>query len=464
MNHGSQKKDRFSTCATTFLPTASSGAMLASALAVALAGCGGSDTQDARPPEDPRDPPPAVGPAIALPVCDRPPQVLDEIMRVTGAASCSAVTDVHLASIDSLTLNSTGLASLPEGVFAGMTSLESLDMSDNDITTLPKGVFVGLSSLEELDLSYNAVTALPAGVFEGLSSLESLDLGWNPGAPFELALRFEPTNVGKLATSPASVQLFLAEGAPFSMTLPLTVKGGTASPDTASLPAGRSQGNVFSVTQEETGQPTRITAASLPAIPSGFSGITLAAPAAELLVPDESRLSEGGLRGADSAGSWCPGNAVVTFTLENGKTVSICKNADSSDWTYFYGTLGEPLELEYRGPLLGTISGISGYSHDLAGLGRYGFDGPLVSVDVSQEAVAIAAAAQDSRGFFLVGSVGCCGGEETAFLFRSGGWEYAVRFGYSRIVNPDLAAEHGDYSDWQLITLISPDGQGYTIR
>ena len=158
------------------------------------------------------------------------------------------------------------------------------------------------------------------------------------------------------------------------------------------------------------------------------------------------------------------GGGPVTFTLNNGKTVSICKNTDSSELTYFYGALGGPPELEYRGPLLGTIEGISGYSHDLAGLGREGYNGPSVSADVPQEAVAEAAAAQDSRGFFLVRSVGCCGGDETAFLFRRGGWEYAVRIGYSRNVNADIAAELGDYSDWKLITLISPDGQGYTIR
>ena len=165
--------------------------------------------------------------------------------------------------------------------------------------------------------------------------------------------------------------------------------------------------------------------------------------------------------------SWCPDGRTFeefSFTLENGKTVSICENAGSSDLTYFYGVLGKPPELEYRGPLRGTIKGISGFSHDLAGLGALGFSGPQVEVDVSQEAVAAAAAARDTAGFFLVGSVGCCGGEETAILFRTGGWEYAVRIGFSRNVNPDIASELGDYSEWMLITLISPDGQDFIIH
>ena len=144
--------------------------------------------------------------------------------------------------------------------------------------------------------------------------------------------------------------------------------------------------------------------------------------------------------------------------------MSICENAGSSDLTYFYGTLGRLSELEYRGPLRGTIEGRSGYSHHLAGLGEFGFVGPEVNVDVSQEAVAAAAAAPDTGGFFLVGSIGRTGGEEKAILFRIGGWEYAVSIGYSRNVNPDVASELGDFSEWKLITLISPDGQNFTIR
>ena len=173
------------------------------------------------------------------------------------------------------------------------------------------------------------------------------------------------------------------------------------------------------------------------------------------------------LAATEFTGSWCPEGrtfAEFSFTLENGKTVSICENAGSSDLTYFYGTLGEAPELEYRGPLHGTIEGLSGYSHDLAGLGEFGFEGPQVDADVSQEAVAAAAAAQDSKGFFLVSSIGVSGGEETAILFRNGGWEYDVSMGYSRNVNPDIASELGDYSEWRLITLISPDGQKFTIR
>ena len=38
------------------------------------------------------------------------------------------------------------------------------------------------------------------------------------------------------------------------------------------------------------------------------------------------------------------------FRLENGKTVSICEAAGSSELAYTYGVLGEEPELVYRGP------------------------------------------------------------------------------------------------------------------
>ena len=167
--------------------------------------------------------------------------------------------------------------------------------------------------------------------------------------------------------------------------------------------------------------------------------------------------------------SWCVGGSeeVMGFGLENGKAVSICEAVGSSDLTYTYGVLGEEPELVYSGPLLGTFEGLSGYSYAIAALAdgfATEFSGPGVSVSASGEVVTAAASGPDSRGFFYVHSLGCCGGEEDAYLFKRGGWEYAVSSGYSRNVNPDIAAELGDYSDWEVITVTSPDGESFTSR
>ena len=163
--------------------------------------------------------------------------------------------------------------------------------------------------------------------------------------------------------------------------------------------------------------------------------------------------------------AWCPTDeaTLVNFDLDNGKTVSICNNPDSTELTYYYGTFGEPPELRYSGPMLGHIEGVSFFSLDLGMLGD-GLTETSVSADVTAETVAAAAERSESRGFFNVHSIGCCGGEESSYIFRTGGWEYAVREGYSRNVNPEIAAELGEYSEWTLITLISPEGERYTIR
>ena len=175
------------------------------------------------------------------------------------------------------------------------------------------------------------------------------------------------------------------------------------------------------------------------------------------------------------ATSWCAdertGSALnwdwhvdMSFTLENGKTVSICHDADSNDLTYFYGVLGEAPELEYSGPVRGMIEVYSWFTLGLADLNRLEPAERAAAWDLSPKALADATHARDTKGFFIIKSYGCCGGAEMSVLFRSRGWEYAVRSGYRRNVIPDIATKIGDYLEWKLITLISPDGTDYIIR
>ncbi len=281
-------------------------------------------------------------------VCDRTPGVRDEIVRVTGAPDCGAVTPADLAGIASLDLlglrglsagdlaGLTGLetlslvgylsATLPEGVFSGLTSLLGLSVFDTELETLPAGVFSGLTSLQGLSirandelatlpagvfsglaslrrltlmhnfeletlpaevfsalaslrnlrLTENVLASLPEGVFSGLEGLERLDLRNNPGAPFELALRFERTDGTGTDASPASVRLVLAERAPATIVAPLSVEGGGASSSAALLPAGSTEGPTFTVVQHTAGRPTIVRASSVPSLT--FGGLSLVAP------------------------------------------------------------------------------------------------------------------------------------------------------------------------------------------
>ena len=118
-------------------------------------------------------------------VCDRTPQVGDEIVQQAGVGDCAQVEDRHLASIHVLALclpkyewmecarEDDPITALREGDFLGLSGLTELDLSANELTELPAGVFSGLSNLVNLPLFDNRLTELPAGgVFRPLKPLE----------------------------------------------------------------------------------------------------------------------------------------------------------------------------------------------------------------------------------------------------------------------------------------------------
>ena len=119
-------------------------------------------------------------------VCDRTPQVRDEIVQQAGVGECTEVEDRHLAPIQELDLcfpkhesldcerEDDLINALREGDFLGLSRLAELVLSGNDLTALPAGVFSGLSNLGRLELGRNQLTELPAGIFAGLSNLRLL--------------------------------------------------------------------------------------------------------------------------------------------------------------------------------------------------------------------------------------------------------------------------------------------------
>ncbi len=137
------------------------------------------------------------------PVCDRTPQVRDELMGPIAVDDCNEVTAAHLTQIQTLLLfrsdidslqahdfsglpnlrtlylGHNSLSELPEEIFQGLINLEHLGLLDNHLTTLPEGVFRGLSSLRWLYMSQNSLGALPEGIFKGLGSLTELSLTHN---------------------------------------------------------------------------------------------------------------------------------------------------------------------------------------------------------------------------------------------------------------------------------------------
>ncbi len=145
-----------------------------------------------------------------------------------------------LAAMDVLYLDGNELSELPAGVFDGLSGLRELRLNGNSLSGLAAGVFEGLSGLRGLELESNDLETLPAGVFEGLSGLERLFLDGNEGAPFTLTAELERRGGGAVAVR-------VVEGAPFAMEVKLSADGGTLSPDTVTVEAGRVSSEAVSV-------------------------------------------------------------------------------------------------------------------------------------------------------------------------------------------------------------------------
>ena len=210
-------------------------------------------------------------------VCDRTPQVIDEILREVGAGNCAEVEDRHLARTGAMWLFVNGdeseqarITALREGDFAGLSSLENLHLRGNALAELPPGIFSGLSSLRHLHLANNKLTELPESVFAGLSSLESLRVGnGNPGAPFLLTLALERTdNPDPMAPGPAEVVVKLAEGAPFDISVELSAVGVTLSDNSAKLSAGGTTSGSVRIPVAADGSPLSVIVTSAPELPS----------------------------------------------------------------------------------------------------------------------------------------------------------------------------------------------------
>ena len=142
-----------------------------------------------------------VSTATAQGVCNRTPQVRDQLVEEVGVSECGKVTSEHLArltsihlygintlrtgdfdgltSLRSLFFPRNSLSSLPPDVFSGLTSLEWLSLSESRLTALPEDIFSELTSLEMLWLEHNQLTTLPEGLFSGLNSLQEINLWGN---------------------------------------------------------------------------------------------------------------------------------------------------------------------------------------------------------------------------------------------------------------------------------------------
>ena len=150
-----------------------------------------------------------------------------------------------LVSLRQINIHTNKLKTLPRKVFSGLPALIEIFLHDNQLTTvppevfsglplihlnlhgnrlrdLPAEVFSGLSSLTYLLLNNNQMSTIPTGVFRGLTASTALWLQGNTVDPLPLTVSLEKVGTNQFkAVVPA--------GAPFTITLPISVANGTIS-------------------------------------------------------------------------------------------------------------------------------------------------------------------------------------------------------------------------------------------
>ena len=125
-------------------------------------------------------------------VCSRADGVRDALVSATKDTPCNEILSLQLATITTLDLSDSSIASLQASDFAGLTSLTELNLSGNRLTSVPAGVLP--SSLTSLNLSGNNLSNFPSVAIAQLTNLGEglLDLSDNPsGAAIAFSVAYE---------------------------------------------------------------------------------------------------------------------------------------------------------------------------------------------------------------------------------------------------------------------------------
>ena len=207
---------------------------------------------------------------IALNLCD------------TNISSLNAGDFSGLGKIAHLSADKNKIKSLPADLFKNVPTLKVVKLYSNEIATLDANVFRHAHSLTMVELQDNELSGLPDGLFKGLTKLTHVQLQDNPKSPFKLT----PT-LREQGTSSFVVEI--KEGAPFDISVPFTVIGGTAPVSSVTIPAGKTQAEDAVTVKRTEGNTGTVTVR--PSTPTWVGGSTVAAGAKGLLLTADEPLN-----------------------------------------------------------------------------------------------------------------------------------------------------------------------------
>ena len=154
---------------------------------------------------------------------------------------------------------------------AQLAAITSLNLSNKSITSLQNNDFTDLLSLTTLNLENNLLSSLPDGIFAGMTSLNTLQLSGNTGAPFSFEVSLEKVGTNQF-------KAVLPVGAPFDISLPITVTNGSAANSASSITIakGSLDSGAITVTRAaNTVDAVTVDIGTLPSIPTAHNGYAL---------------------------------------------------------------------------------------------------------------------------------------------------------------------------------------------
>ena len=272
--------------------------------------------------------------AEAQGVCDRTPQVRDQLVAAAGVSTCGEVTAGHLAEVSRLRLVNQDIAILRADDFHGLGSLQELDLRDNRLSALPAGIFDELDSLRLLDLRGNRLVLLGPGIFDEV--LDTLGGSYVDGfrtrqgdlhldSDLKAAVSFASPRQRGSEGDAIEVEVQLSRNLPVAVRVPYSVSGSATVDDYWNLLPAPSEGLLFAA-----GESSKRITLNL-AENDDFWQDTLV-----LTLGDVSAI---GLLGSDGAGPQVPHLAAEAFLQPSGRygvhTLSIDGAGPDSDLRSF---------------------------------------------------------------------------------------------------------------------------------
>ena len=192
----------------------------------------------------------------------------------------------NLSNLRELNLYNNKTGSFTAAKFQGLGNLHRLTLSNNNLRAVPADLLSNTPELRTLSLQLNELRDLPDDFFAGMSHLTEVNLLENTGnyvrtQPGSNRFNF-PVNLER--NQDGTVQARFPKGAPFPMTVNLSVTNGSASPDALTITAGSTTSNAATITPVNQAVDTVVSVSSATFTSGADKGLT-PIPGLDLTIP-----------------------------------------------------------------------------------------------------------------------------------------------------------------------------------